>query len=285
MVLGRLTHYAVDAVLLSAFLAGVKRSTGLTQFFMSSGAHDVDTHMDHQMQRLCVSKHSLRHDNPTPSDMAPKQSNDLEVDDTANVGSSPPSESLTPDEMSFNHLFDPTHGYPGDAYTHEDPDLDDAANEASDLLYDDGTLPITSIVTGPATTGYTTIESKFEDEDGAITIKTVTCTNPYMLCPCYHDHIAVVTPARLKKERSFRTLLMQERRGSSTVRFRTQIECRQERRSLEFECRLAWGYSIGDDENDEAISDNDGERGTGVVEIGDQLLRSSKIVRVNQEGS
>ncbi|KAE9987632.1 hypothetical protein EG327_003763 [Venturia inaequalis] len=30
MVLGRLTHYAVDAVLLSAFLAGVKRSTGLT---------------------------------------------------------------------------------------------------------------------------------------------------------------------------------------------------------------------------------------------------------------
>lgn len=28
--LGRLTHYAFDAVLLSAFLAGVKRSTGLT---------------------------------------------------------------------------------------------------------------------------------------------------------------------------------------------------------------------------------------------------------------
>ncbi|KAL7956991.1 hypothetical protein V8C34DRAFT_306067 [Trichoderma compactum] len=27
---GRLTHYAFDAVLLSAFLAGVKRSTGLT---------------------------------------------------------------------------------------------------------------------------------------------------------------------------------------------------------------------------------------------------------------
>jgi len=30
MVLGRLTHYAFDAVLLSAFLAGMKRSTGLT---------------------------------------------------------------------------------------------------------------------------------------------------------------------------------------------------------------------------------------------------------------
>jgi len=30
MVLGRLTHYAFDAVLFSAFLAGVKRSTGLT---------------------------------------------------------------------------------------------------------------------------------------------------------------------------------------------------------------------------------------------------------------
>ncbi|CBF81087.1 DUF1748 domain-containing protein [Aspergillus nidulans FGSC A4] len=30
MVVGRLTHYAFDAVLFSAFLAGVKRSTGLT---------------------------------------------------------------------------------------------------------------------------------------------------------------------------------------------------------------------------------------------------------------
>ncbi|KAM0712729.1 hypothetical protein Q7P35_000176 [Cladosporium inversicolor] len=30
MVLGRLTHFAFDAVLVSAFLAGVKRSTGLT---------------------------------------------------------------------------------------------------------------------------------------------------------------------------------------------------------------------------------------------------------------
>ncbi|KKY26690.1 hypothetical protein UCDDS831_g01350 [Diplodia seriata] len=30
MVFGRLTHYAFDAVLFSAFLAGVKRSTGLT---------------------------------------------------------------------------------------------------------------------------------------------------------------------------------------------------------------------------------------------------------------
>ncbi|KAH8700853.1 hypothetical protein BGW36DRAFT_425657 [Talaromyces proteolyticus] len=31
MVLGRLTHYAFDAVLISAFLAGIKRSTGLTK--------------------------------------------------------------------------------------------------------------------------------------------------------------------------------------------------------------------------------------------------------------
>ncbi|KAJ4163634.1 hypothetical protein LMH87_005350 [Akanthomyces muscarius] len=30
MVVGRLTHYAFDAVLISAFLAGMKRSTGLT---------------------------------------------------------------------------------------------------------------------------------------------------------------------------------------------------------------------------------------------------------------
>ncbi|KAF2229583.1 DUF1748-domain-containing protein [Viridothelium virens] len=30
MVLGRITHFAFDAVLLSAFLAGVRRSTGLT---------------------------------------------------------------------------------------------------------------------------------------------------------------------------------------------------------------------------------------------------------------
>ncbi|KAF4510456.1 hypothetical protein G6O67_002339 [Ophiocordyceps sinensis] len=33
MVVGRLTHYAFDAVLLSAFLAGMKRSTGLTPSF------------------------------------------------------------------------------------------------------------------------------------------------------------------------------------------------------------------------------------------------------------
>ncbi|KAK4217432.1 hypothetical protein QBC37DRAFT_369857 [Rhypophila decipiens] len=33
MVLGRLTHYAFDAVLFSAFLAGMKRSTGLTVSF------------------------------------------------------------------------------------------------------------------------------------------------------------------------------------------------------------------------------------------------------------
>ncbi|KKY17999.1 hypothetical protein UCRPC4_g05202 [Phaeomoniella chlamydospora] len=36
MVLGRLTHYAFDAVLISAFLAGVKRSTGLTPASVSS---------------------------------------------------------------------------------------------------------------------------------------------------------------------------------------------------------------------------------------------------------
>ncbi|PSN69842.1 DUF1748-domain-containing protein [Corynespora cassiicola Philippines] len=30
MVLGKFAHYAFDAVLLSAFLAGVRRSTGLT---------------------------------------------------------------------------------------------------------------------------------------------------------------------------------------------------------------------------------------------------------------
>ncbi|GJN74674.1 hypothetical protein O9K51_09322 [Purpureocillium lavendulum] len=30
---GRLTHYAFDAVLISAFLAGMKRSTGLTPSF------------------------------------------------------------------------------------------------------------------------------------------------------------------------------------------------------------------------------------------------------------
>jgi hypothetical protein len=30
MVLGRLVHYTFDAIIVSAFLAGVKRSTGLT---------------------------------------------------------------------------------------------------------------------------------------------------------------------------------------------------------------------------------------------------------------
>lgn len=36
MVLGRLTHYAFDAVLISAFLAGVRRSTGLTPTSLKS---------------------------------------------------------------------------------------------------------------------------------------------------------------------------------------------------------------------------------------------------------
>ncbi|KAL4804793.1 hypothetical protein BDV18DRAFT_142528 [Aspergillus unguis] len=40
MVLGRLTHYAFDAVLFSAFLAGVKRSTGLTPSLSSDKVTD-----------------------------------------------------------------------------------------------------------------------------------------------------------------------------------------------------------------------------------------------------
>jgi len=40
MVLGRLTHYAFDAILISAFLAGVKRSTGLTPSFKSEKMAD-----------------------------------------------------------------------------------------------------------------------------------------------------------------------------------------------------------------------------------------------------
>lgn len=33
---GKLFHLGVDAILISAFLAGVKRSTGLTSVFVSS---------------------------------------------------------------------------------------------------------------------------------------------------------------------------------------------------------------------------------------------------------
>ncbi|EAS29288.3 uncharacterized protein CIMG_08034 [Coccidioides immitis RS] len=40
MVLGRLTHYAFDAVLISAFLAGIKRSTGLTPSLNSDKISD-----------------------------------------------------------------------------------------------------------------------------------------------------------------------------------------------------------------------------------------------------
>lgn len=40
MVLGRLTHYAFDAILVSAFLAGVKRSTGLTPRFNADTISD-----------------------------------------------------------------------------------------------------------------------------------------------------------------------------------------------------------------------------------------------------
>ncbi|KAF2402736.1 DUF1748-domain-containing protein [Trichodelitschia bisporula] len=40
MVFGRLTHYAFDAVLISAFLAGVKRSTGLTPSLKSENVSE-----------------------------------------------------------------------------------------------------------------------------------------------------------------------------------------------------------------------------------------------------
>ncbi|KAI4738196.1 hypothetical protein E4T44_15223, partial [Aureobasidium sp. EXF-8845] len=43
MVLGRLTHYAFDAVLISAFLAGVKRSTGLTPSINEDKITDNET--------------------------------------------------------------------------------------------------------------------------------------------------------------------------------------------------------------------------------------------------
>ncbi|KAF2140853.1 uncharacterized protein K452DRAFT_229445 [Aplosporella prunicola CBS 121167] len=39
---GRLTHYAFDAVLFSAFLAGVKRSTGLTPSLKSETISESD---------------------------------------------------------------------------------------------------------------------------------------------------------------------------------------------------------------------------------------------------
>ncbi|KAG8904020.1 hypothetical protein FRB99_002362 [Tulasnella sp. 403] len=38
--LGRIVHYSIDAVIISAFLAGVKRSTGLTPAL--SGVPDKD---------------------------------------------------------------------------------------------------------------------------------------------------------------------------------------------------------------------------------------------------
>jgi len=40
MVLGRIAHITFDAVLLSAFLAGVKRSTGLTPSLRSESLSD-----------------------------------------------------------------------------------------------------------------------------------------------------------------------------------------------------------------------------------------------------
>ncbi|PLB45488.1 DUF1748-domain-containing protein [Aspergillus steynii IBT 23096] len=40
MQFGRITHYAFDAVLVSAFLAGVKRSTGLTPSLNSDSITD-----------------------------------------------------------------------------------------------------------------------------------------------------------------------------------------------------------------------------------------------------
>ncbi|KAF2275912.1 DUF1748-domain-containing protein [Westerdykella ornata] len=43
MVLGRLTHYAFDAVLISAFLAGIRRSTGLTPSIKADTFKDQPT--------------------------------------------------------------------------------------------------------------------------------------------------------------------------------------------------------------------------------------------------
>ncbi|PKS09865.1 hypothetical protein jhhlp_004488 [Lomentospora prolificans] len=43
--LGRLTHYAFDAVLFSAFLAGMKRSTGLTPSFKTDKASGENKEM------------------------------------------------------------------------------------------------------------------------------------------------------------------------------------------------------------------------------------------------
>ncbi|KAF2453925.1 hypothetical protein BDY21DRAFT_374447 [Lineolata rhizophorae] len=40
MVLGRIAHYAFDAVLISAFLAGVRRSTGLTPSVRAESVSD-----------------------------------------------------------------------------------------------------------------------------------------------------------------------------------------------------------------------------------------------------
>ncbi|KAF3017807.1 hypothetical protein E8E14_010191 [Neopestalotiopsis sp. 37M] len=41
--LGRLTHYAVDAVLISTILAGMRRSTGLTFQSKQIGGDNADT--------------------------------------------------------------------------------------------------------------------------------------------------------------------------------------------------------------------------------------------------
>ncbi|KAL7275563.1 hypothetical protein RUND412_001489 [Rhizina undulata] len=40
--LGRLAHYGFDAILISAFLAGVKRSTGLTDSFQTEKIESKD---------------------------------------------------------------------------------------------------------------------------------------------------------------------------------------------------------------------------------------------------
>ena len=51
MVLGRLVHYTVDAVLLSTVVAGVRRSSGFSSVFSS-----------YNIQRLCLNVHSFRPD-------------------------------------------------------------------------------------------------------------------------------------------------------------------------------------------------------------------------------
>jgi hypothetical protein len=141
---------------------------------------------------------------------------------------------------------------------------------------------------------YTTIETRITDKNSFITTKRITTTNPHMLCPCCHG------PQRSKMEsksehRILPHLLREdfvfpnpERRSSQLTTFerylrdrllskqRLKLMIQEESMDHDYECREAWGYGLYDEANEDAMEDEEGERGVHTITIGQVITRTPK---------